>query len=134
MRLEEEIGQKIMDSPLRRAREYACSIAGSPSPHRQMVRKGSYEFAISPTRAKCAKNDSPSKEMRCVTEAQKTPFGIMLQKRGVSKTMKKAATGSAANNTAWQTPDKKAANHNSRSLSKGAIGSRMTGAQKRHAF
>ena len=36
-KLEEELGEKIIDSPLRRAREYACSIAGSPSPVRRMV-------------------------------------------------------------------------------------------------
>ena len=47
-KLEEELGEKIIDSPLRRAREYACSIAGSPSPVRRMVQKGTYEFSISP--------------------------------------------------------------------------------------
>ena len=47
-KLEEELGEKIIDSPLRRAREYACSIAGSPSPVRHMVQKGTYEFSISP--------------------------------------------------------------------------------------
>ena len=48
MKLEEEIGEKIMDSPLRRAREYASSIAGSPSPIKRIVRKGTFEFHISP--------------------------------------------------------------------------------------
>lgn len=41
-RLEEEIGEKILDSPLRRAREYALNIAGSPSPVKRIVRKGTY--------------------------------------------------------------------------------------------
>ena len=48
VKLEEEIGEKVIDSPLRRAREYACSIAGSPSPVRRIVTKGTYEFSISP--------------------------------------------------------------------------------------
>ena len=48
MKLEEEIGEKILDSPLRRAREYASSIAGSPSPIKRIVRKGTFEFQISP--------------------------------------------------------------------------------------
>jgi len=47
-KLEEEIGEKILDSPLRRAREYAMSIAGSPSPLRRMVTKGTFSFEISP--------------------------------------------------------------------------------------
>lgn len=37
VKLEEEIGEKIIDSPLRRAREYACTLAGSPSPVRRIV-------------------------------------------------------------------------------------------------
>ena len=50
-KLEEEIGEKVVDSPLRRAREYACSLAGSPSPVRRVVQKGSYEFHISPDKS-----------------------------------------------------------------------------------
>ena len=51
VKLEEEIGEKILDSPLRRAREYASSIAGSPSPIKRIVRKGTFEFQISPEKA-----------------------------------------------------------------------------------
>ena len=47
-KLEKEIGEKILDSPLRRAREYAQSIAGSPSPIRRIVTKGTFSFEISP--------------------------------------------------------------------------------------
>lgn len=62
-KLEKKLGEKIIDSPLRRAREYACSIAGSPSPCRHELkkgcncskhnaaRKGSFEFSISPSKA-----------------------------------------------------------------------------------
>ena len=81
VRLEEEIGQKIIDSPLRRAREYACSLAGSPSPLRQIVKKGTYEFSISPSKAFCESRDGNDKdEIRIApTEGQgKTPFGITL--------------------------------------------------------
>ena len=42
VKLEEEIGEKILDSPLRRAREYALGIAGSPSPVKRIVRKGTF--------------------------------------------------------------------------------------------
>ena len=48
VKLEEELGEKILDSPLRRAREYALNIAGSPSPVKRIVRKGTYQFEISP--------------------------------------------------------------------------------------
>ena len=44
LKLEKEIGEKLIDSPLRRAREYACNIAGSPSPKHRLVRKGTFEF------------------------------------------------------------------------------------------
>lgn len=47
--LEEEIGEKIIDSPLRRAREYAQGIAGaSASPIKRIIKKNEYEFHISP--------------------------------------------------------------------------------------
>ena len=52
VKLEEEIGEKILDSPLRRAREYAQTIAGSPSPIKRIVTKGTYNFEISPEKTK----------------------------------------------------------------------------------
>ena len=39
-RLERESGEQIIDSPLRRAREYALSIANSPSPMKRFNRHG----------------------------------------------------------------------------------------------
>ena len=47
-KLEQEIGEKILDSPLRRAREYAQTIAGSPSPIKRIVTRGQFKFEISP--------------------------------------------------------------------------------------
>ena len=48
VKLELEIGEKIIDSPLRRARDYAMTIAGSPSPIKRIVTKGAFKFEISP--------------------------------------------------------------------------------------
>lgn len=49
--LEVEIGEKIIDSPLRRARDYANHLAGSPSPLKRIVTKGSFAFEISPEKS-----------------------------------------------------------------------------------
>jgi len=95
VKLEAEIGEKIIDSPLRRAREYACNIAGSPSPIRRIVRKGTFEFSI-----------SPQKEIVPET-VEKSPFGIVLEKGG-SKTAQKAAKA-VNSNTVKTTPEKKVA-------------------------
>ena len=59
MKLEEEIGEKILDSPLRRAREYALTIAGSPSPAKRIVRKGTFQFEISPEKTELNVQPAP---------------------------------------------------------------------------
>ena len=67
MKLEGEIGEKILDSPLRRAREYAQTIAGSPSPIKRIVTKGTFQFEISPEKAgslEVAPQTSPTKKKK----------------------------------------------------------------------
>jgi len=56
-----ESGEQIIDSPLRRAREYAMGLANSPSPVKHMKNKlGLCEsFEISPER--CSRSRSPTK-------------------------------------------------------------------------
>jgi len=83
VKLEEEMGEKIIDSPLRRAREYVCGIAGSPSPIRRIVRKGTYEFSISP------EGKVPSGEVAQVAPTKPSVFGITLKGEGAGKSVGK---------------------------------------------
>ena len=52
---EQENGEKTLDSPIRRARAYACAIGNSPSPNRKDATKKDNEafgLSMSPTK-KC---------------------------------------------------------------------------------
>lgn len=62
-RIERESGEQIIDSPLRRAREYALSIANSPSPMKRFLRDGRSSIAsdCSPQFRSPVKN-SPEKQ------------------------------------------------------------------------
>ena len=57
--IERESGEQIIDSPLRRAREYALSIANSPSPVKRLLKEGRQSMGsdCSPER----RSRSPSK-------------------------------------------------------------------------
>lgn len=103
VRLEEEIGEKIIDSPLRRAREYACTLAGSPSPVRRIVRKGTFEFSISP------EGKMPSNEDVKTSEFALKPsvFGVALQKNGAGKAVGKKGSKEQGTATLKHTPEKK---------------------------
>ena len=68
-----------MDSPLRRAREYAQTIAGSPSPIRRIVTKGTFQFEISPEKTQL--------EGRFDT-SMPTTFGETLKKNAALKVSK----------------------------------------------
>ena len=61
---EKESGEKVIDSPLRRAREYALSIANSPSPVKRLLkeRRNSAESPCSPERySRSPQRFSPAK-------------------------------------------------------------------------
>ena len=117
-KLEEEIGEKVIDSPLRRAREYACSLAGSPSPLRKVVKKGSYEFHISPEKSteelRMTRNASPCKAqeqkvMAFAIEPKVTDQANTAKPETQIKSTKKSPfTAKNANKNDMVTPEKRA--------------------------
>lgn len=139
VKLEAEIGEKIIDSPLRRAREYACNIAGSPSPMRRMIRKGTFEFSISPEKGQIELREPQGNKLadKATVSSQKKVFGLTIQKSKISLAKqngggKKGAT--SAINSERNTPEKRvskiAASH-MRNVSKGTTGSKISGAARK---
>ena len=121
VKLEEEIGEKVIDSPLRRAREYACSIAGSPSPVRRIVTKGTFQFEISPEKTELRSQKPPIPEERKpsqtnakagASETKKSVFGIEPKKSMTtasgSVTIKQVKN--LRKQTSMVTPEKRVAN------------------------
>ena len=98
---------------MRRARTYAQNIAGSPSPIRKIVTKGTFNFEISPEKAEIELRQQPAAPQKAGKQTLNGKKITVVNSKSKSK-----AAAAAAAHLSMVTPDKSMLATHQRSITK----------------